>query len=168
MKKILNKKIYQLSLISNNKLLVLLCGNRRMMHIKPTECLIEGSKPPSDTEIYETENAISFAVNSTSLTLCVVVKGRLLLYKLYSEPRPYRQTLIRELNITQVPIYLEISKLKINNIEVEILWYGYSSTLVAERIDGQSSDIILRKDEDLSLQFLHKKPIDRVIHVSSQ
>ncbi|CAF4887707.1 unnamed protein product [Rotaria sp. Silwood1] len=163
------KIIHQLSLISDNQLLVMLSGKERIIRITPLKCLLTQSQSSWDGKILETKNATAFTVNSTSLTLCVAIKNRLLLYKIHSNPRPYPYTLIHDLYTTQTPTYLELSILKINNNEEEILWYGYSSIFIAQQIDQQCPSFALLRDIDLTLQVFRKLPIDilRVIPVTS-
>ncbi|CAF4051153.1 unnamed protein product, partial [Rotaria sp. Silwood2] len=163
------KIIHHLSLISDNQLLVMLSGKERMIRIKPLKCLLTQSEPSWNGKILETKNATLFAVNSTSLTLCVAIKNRLLLFKIHSNYRPYPYTLIHDLSTTQIITYLEISILKINNSEEEILWYGYSSTFMAQPIDQQCPSFTLIRDTDPTLQIFRKLPIDilRVVPVTN-
>ncbi len=168
-KKLYDNRIYQLALVANNQLLVLLSGKERIIRIKLLQCLLERSEWTFDSEIVETKNATLFAVNPISLTLCVAVKNRLLIYKIHSNPRPYPYTLKHELNTTQNITYLDISTLKINNNEEKILWYGYSSTFIAQRLDQQCPSVTLLRDEDPTLKVLRERSIDilRVIPITS-
>ena len=168
--KLYDKKVYQLSLISNNQLLVILSGKERMIRIKSFERLLDHSQSPFDSKIPETKNATLFAVDPTSLTLCVAIKNSLFVYKIYSKPQPYPYTRIYELNTTQIVTYLEISMLKINNNEEQILWYGYLSTFIAQRIDRQSPSVVLLRDKDPTLKVFRERPMGilRVIPLTSQ
>lgn len=168
-KKLFDKKIYQLSLIENNGLLVMLSGKERLIQIKSLEGLLTDLQSSLDSKIRETKHATSFAINSLSLTLCVAIKNRLLFYKIHAHPRPYIYTLVHEFNVNQDLTYLEISILKINDIDEEILWYGYSSTFMAQRIDQQCPSVVLLRDTDPTLQAFRELSIGivRVIHVKS-
>jgi hypothetical protein len=168
--KLYDKKVYQLSLISNNQLLVILSGKERMIHIKSLDRLLDRSQSPLDIKIPGTKNTTLFAVDPISLTLCVAVKNCLFVYKIYSKPQPYPYTRIFELNTTQIVTYLEISMLKINNRDEEILWYGYLSTFMAQRIDRQSPSIALLRDKDPTLKSLCERSMGilRVIPITSQ
>ncbi|CAF4400534.1 unnamed protein product, partial [Adineta steineri] len=128
--KLYDKKVYQLSLISNNQLLVILSGKERMIRIKSVEHLLNHSESPFDSKIPETKNATLFTIEPVSLTLCVAIKNCLCIYKIYSRPQPYSYKHICDLHTTQIVTYLDISILEINNDKERILWYGYSSTFM--------------------------------------
>jgi hypothetical protein len=100
----------------------------------------------------------------------VAIKNRILVYQLFSTPKPYHYSFIREFNIIQNVTYLEILTININQSEQQILWYGYPSTFVAQRLDQQSSSISLLRDEDPTLQFFRDRPIEalRVVPVTSR
>jgi hypothetical protein len=147
----------------------LLSGKGRIIRIKSLKCLLAHSEWSFDSEILETKNATLFAIDSASLTLCVAIKNHILIYKIHLNPRPYPYTLKHELNAPQNISYLDISILKINNNEEQILWYGYSSTFIAQRIDQQCESVVLLRDEDPTLQVLRERSIDilRVIPITS-
>ena len=167
--KLSDKKVHQLSLISNGEFLVTLAGKQRTIRLQTLKSLLEHPLSNSDSKIIETKNATTFAVHSTSLMLAVAIKNRILIYQLFSTPRPYHYSFIRELNIVQNVTYLEISTISLQDIEQQILWYGYPSTFVAQRLDQQSSSVSLLRDEDPSLQFFRDRPIEalRVVPVKS-
>jgi len=156
-------------LISNNQLLVILCGKERVIRIKSVERFLDRSSSSFDSKIPERKNATLFSVHPISLTLCIAIKNHLFIYKIHSNPQPYPYTLIQELETIQNVTYLQISLLKINNNQEQILWYGYSSIFMAHRIDQQSSSIVLLRDNDPSLQIFRQQPIEilRVIPVMS-
>ena len=164
-----DKKVHQLSLISNNDFLVTLAGKQRTIRLQSLKSLLEHPLSTLDSKIVETKNATTFSVHSTSLILCVAIKNRILVYQLFSTPRPYHYSFIREFNIIQNVTYLEISTININQIEQQILWYGYPSTFIAQRLDQQSSSVSLLRDEDPSLQFFRDRPIEalRVVPVTN-
>ena len=164
-----DKKVHQLSLISNGEFLVTLAGKQRTIRLQSLKSLLENPLQTLDSKIIETKNATTFAVHSTSLILCVAIKNRILIYQLFSTQRPYHYSYIRELNIIQNVTYLEISTININHIEQQILWYGYPSTFVAQRLDQQCSSVSLLRDEDPTLQFFRDRPIEalRVVPVNN-
>ncbi|CAF4353083.1 unnamed protein product [Rotaria socialis] len=164
-----DRKIYDLALVSNNELLIMLSGKECMIRIKSLQCLLARSPPSLDSEIPETKNATLFTTNSISLTLCVAVKNRILCYKLHSKPQQYPYTLIHELNTVQSVSYLELSILKVNKNEEEILWYGDSSTCMAQKVAHQSPSVVLLRDTDRTLEMFRKLPIVilRVIPVTN-
>ena len=164
-----DKKVHQLSLISNGEFLVTLAGKQRTIRLQTLKSLLEHPLSTLDSKIIETKNATTFAVHSTSLMLCVAIKNRILIYQLFSTPRPYHYSFIRELNIIQNVTYLEISTIVINQIEQQILWYGYPSAFVAQRLDQQCPSVSLLRDEDPTLQFFRDRPIEalRVVPVTN-
>lgn len=164
-----DKKVHQLSLISNGEFLVTLAGKQRTIRLQTLKSLLEHPLSTLDSKIIETKNATTFAVHSTSLMLCVAIKNRILIYQLFSTPRPYHYSFIRELNVIQNVTYLEISTIVINQTEQQILWYGYPSAFVAQRLDQQSSSVSLLRDEDPTLQFFRDRPIEalRVLPVNN-
>ena len=103
------------------------------------------------------------------MILCVAIKNRILVYQLFSTSRPYHYSFIREFNTIQNVTYLEISTININQIEQQILWYGYPSTFVAQRLDQQCPSVSLLRDEDPTLQFFRDRPIEalRVVPVTN-
>jgi hypothetical protein len=168
--KLSDKKVHQLSLISNGEFLVTLAGKQRTIRLQSLKSLLEHPLSTLDSKIVETKNATTFAVHSTSLILCVAIKNRILVYQLFSTPRPYHYSFIREFNTIQNVTYLEILTLNINQIEQQILWYGYPSTFVAQRLDQQCPSVSLLRDEDPTLQFFRDRPIEslRVVPVTSK
>ena len=100
----------------------------------------------------------------------MAIKNRILIYQLFSTGRPHHYSLLRELNTIQNVTYLEISTLSINQIEQQILFYGYPSTFVAQRLDQQGPSVSLLRDEDPTLQFFRDRPIEalRVVPVTSE
>jgi len=157
-------------LISNGELLVTLAGKQRTIRLQSLKSLLEHPLSSLDSKMTETKNATTFAVHSISLILCVAIKNRILVYQLFSTPKPYHYSFIREFNIIQNVTYLEILTININQSEQQILWYGYPSTFVAQRLDQQSSSISLLRDEDPTLQFFRDRPIEalRVVPVTSR
>ncbi|CAF2114638.1 unnamed protein product [Rotaria magnacalcarata] len=164
-----DRKIYDLALVSNNELLIMLSGKECMIRIKSLQRLLVRSSSSLDSEIPETKNATLFTTNSISLTLCVAVKNCILCYKLHSNPQQYPYTLIHELNTTQNVSYLELSILKVNKNEEEILWYGDSSACMAQKVGHQSPSVVLLRDTDRTLEMFRKLPIVilRVIPVTN-
>ncbi|CAF2991654.1 unnamed protein product [Rotaria sp. Silwood2] len=167
--KLSDKRVHQLSLISNNELLVTLAGKQRTIRLQSLKSLLEHPLSPLDSKIIETKNATTFTVHSTSLVLCVAIKNRILVYQLFSTPKPYHYSFIREFNIIQNVTYLEISTININQTEQQILWYGYPSTFIAQRLDQQCPSVSLLRDEDPTLQFFRDRPIEalRVVPVTN-
>ena len=168
--KLSDKKVHQLSLISSSDLLVTLSGKQRTIRLQSLKALLDHPSSSSDSKIVETKNATTFAAHSTSLILAVAIKNRILVYQLFSTPKPYHYSFIKEFNIIQNVTYLEISAININQSEQQILWYGYPSTFVAQRLDQQSSSVSLLRDEDPTLQFFRDRPIEalRVVPVTSK
>ncbi|CAF1093687.1 unnamed protein product [Adineta ricciae] len=167
--KLSDKKVHQLSLISSSDLLVTLSGKQRTIRLQSLKALLDHPSSSSDSKIVETKGATTFAAHSASLILAVAIKNRILVYQLFSTPKPYHYSFIKEFNIIQNVTYLEISTININQSEQQILWYGYPSTFVAQRLDQQSSSVSLLRDEDPTLQFFRDRPIEalRVVPVTT-
>ena len=163
--KLYEKKVYQISLVSNNQLLVILSGKERVIRIKSFERFLNYSESSFDSKISEKKNINLFTVHPITLTLCFAIKNRIFIYKIHSNPQPYPYTYLHEFNINQNITYLEISLLKINNLNEQILCFGYSSTFMAYGIDQQSSSILLLRDKDLTIHISNE--IVRVIPVIS-
>jgi hypothetical protein len=157
-------------LVPHNDLLVTLAGKQRTIRLQSFKSLLDHPLSSFDSKLIETKNATTFALEGTSLTLCVAIKNRILIYQLFSTPRPYHYSLIRELNIIQNVTYLDVSTVSINQTEQQILWYGYPSSFVAQRLDQQCASVSLLRDEDPTLQFFRDRPIEalRVVPVTSR
>ena len=168
--KLIDKKVHHVALISNGELLVTLAGKQRTIRLQSLKSLLEHPLSTLDSKIIETKNATAFAVHSTSLILCVAIKNRILVYQLFSTPRPYHYSFLREFNTVQNITYLDISTIQINQVEQQVLWYGYPSTFVAQRLDQQCQSVSLLRDEDPTLQFFRDRPIEalRVVPVASK
>ena len=168
--KLSDKKVHQLSLISNGELLVTLAGKQRNIRLQSLKSLLEHPLSSLDSKITETKNATTFAVQATSLILCVAIKNRILVYQLFATQKPHHYSFIREFNIIQNVTYLEILTMNINQSEQQILLYGYPSSFVAQRLDQQSSSVSLLRYEDPTLQFFRNQPIEalRVVPVASK
>ena len=164
--------MHQLALVSNNEFLVTLAGKQRTIRLQAFKSLVEHPLSSLDSKILETKNATTFALHSSSLILCVAIKNRILIYQLFSSstPRPCHYSFLRELNIIQNVTYLEVSTLSLNQLEQQILFYGYPSTFVAQRLDQQGPSVSLLRDEDPTLQFFRDRPIEalRVLPVTSE
>jgi len=165
--KLTDKKVHQLSLVSNNELLVTLSGKQRTIRLQSFQNLLEHPLSSNDTKIIETKNATSFALHSTSFVLCVAIKNRILIYQLFSNARTIHHSFLRELNLVQNVTYLDVSTLKINDVQQDFLWYGYPSTFIGQRLDQQCPSVSLLRDEDPTLQFFRDRPIEtlRVVPV---
>ena len=165
-----DKKVHQLSLVSNHDILVTLAGKQRTIRLQSLKTLLEHPLSTTDSKIIETKYATTFALHAASLMLCVAIKNRILIYQLFTTSRPYHYSFLRELNIIQNVTYLDLCTIQINQVEQQILWYGYPSAFVAQRLDQQSSSVSLLRDEDPTLQFFRDRPIDalRVVPVTSK
>ena len=168
--KLYDKKVYQIALISNNHLLIILSGKERVIRIKSLDRFLDRSESSFDSKISDKKNVTLFTVHPVTLTLCFAIKTRIFIYKIHSNPQPYPYTFLNELNANQNISYLEVSLLKLNENNEQILWYGYSSTFLAYGIDQQSSSIILLRDKDLRIPISRDQSneISRVIPVISQ
>jgi hypothetical protein len=162
--------VYQLSLVANNQLLVILCGKERLIRIKSLQRLLDRFRSPFDSKIPETKNATLFAIEPVSLILCVAIRDGLHVYKIHSKPQPYPYTHLWDLHTPQIVTYLDISMLKINRDNERIIWYGYSSTFMAQSVSRQSPSVELLSEKDPTLKSLRERSLEivRVIALESQ
>ncbi|CAF1604998.1 unnamed protein product [Adineta ricciae] len=167
--KLYDKKVFQLSLVSENQLLLILSGKERMIRIKSFKHLLDHSSSSLDTKIPESKNATVFAIDPQSLTLCVAIKNCIHLYKIFAKPQPYPYKHLCDLHTTQIITYLDISTLKINKQDERVIWYGYASTFLAQRIDKQYPSVELLREKDPTLKYLLGRNLEilRVIAVKN-
>lgn len=159
-----------MSLISNDQLLVLLAGRERLIRIKSLDRFLEHSESSFDSKITERKNINQFTVHPITLTLALIIRTRIFIYKIHSNPQPYPYALIGEINPNQPISYLDILLLNINENEEQILCYGYSSTFLCYPIDQQANQVVLFKDKDLILSASRESSneILRVIPIISK
>ena len=110
--KLYDKKVFQLSLVSENQLLLVLSGKERMIRIKSFNHFLDHSSSSLDTKIAESKNATVFAIDPRSLTLCVAIKNDIHVYTIFAKPQPYSYRHLCDLHTTQIITYLDISTLK--------------------------------------------------------
>ncbi|CAF1605265.1 unnamed protein product, partial [Adineta ricciae] len=167
--KLYDKKVFQLSLVSENQLLLILSGKERMIRIKSFKHFLDHSSSSLDTKIPESKNATVFAIDPQSLTLCVAIKNGINVYKIFAKPQPYPYKHLCDLHTTQIITYLDISTLKINNQDERVIWYGYASTFLAQRIDKQYPSVELLREKDPTLKYLLERNLEilRVIVVKN-
>ena len=168
--KLYDKKVYQISLVSNNQLLVLLAGKERVIRLKSLDRFLERSESSFDSKISERKNINLFAVHPTTLILALAIKTRIFLYQIHSNPQPYPYTYLHELTSNQTISYLEILLFDINDNSEQFLCYGYSSTFVTYGINPTTSNVVLFKDKELILAASREQPneILRILPVNSE
>jgi len=162
--KLFDKKVFQMSLISNNDLIVILSGKERIIRIKSVEPFLNHSECSFDSKIPETRSSTLFAVDRKSLILCVVIRTRLLLFQIHSNRQPYLYTFLSEINTNGCVTYVDLSLIKINQQTEQILWFGYSSNVFANRIDQNRVSFPLIKERDANLQVF-REPTNQILLV---
>uniref|UniRef100_A0A3B3Y257 CDC42 binding protein kinase beta (DMPK-like) n=1 Tax=Poecilia mexicana TaxID=48701 RepID=A0A3B3Y257_9TELE len=148
-----SKKVYQIELIPKEKMVALLCGRNRQVHLYPSGVL-DGAESSFDTKLAETKNC---QVLTTGLLrpggpacLLAAAKRQVRCYEI-SRTKPYHKKLWE----VQAPGTVQwLGMLR------DRLCVGYSSGFALLALQGESSPISLVNPADPSLAFLAQQPMD--------
>uniref|UniRef100_A0A087YFY0 non-specific serine/threonine protein kinase n=1 Tax=Poecilia formosa TaxID=48698 RepID=A0A087YFY0_POEFO len=148
-----SKKVYQIELIPKEKMMALLCGRNRQVHLYPSGVL-DGAESSFDTKLAETKNC---QVLTTGLLrpggpacLLAAAKRQVQCYEI-SRAKPYHKKLWE----VQAPGTVQwLGMLR------DRLCVGYSSGFALLALQGESSPISLVNPADPSLAFLAQQPMD--------
>ncbi|XP_014902111.1 serine/threonine-protein kinase MRCK beta [Poecilia latipinna] len=148
-----SKKVYQIELIPKEKMVALLCGRNRQVHLYPSGVL-DGAESTFDTKLAETKNC---QVLTTGLLrpggpacLLAAAKRQVQCYEI-SRAKPYHKKLWE----VQAPGTVQwLGMLR------DRLCVGYSSGFALLALQGESSPISLVNPADPSLAFLAQQPMD--------
>ncbi|XP_027895440.1 serine/threonine-protein kinase MRCK beta isoform X5 [Xiphophorus couchianus] len=148
-----SKKVYQIELIPKEKMVALLCGRNRQVHLYPSGVL-DGAESSFDTKLAETKNC---QVLTTGLLrpggpacLLAAAKRQVQCYEI-SRAKPYHKKLWE----VQAPGTVQwLGMLR------DRLCVGYSSGFALLALQGESSPISLVNPADPSLAFLAQQPMD--------
>ncbi|XP_071323488.1 serine/threonine-protein kinase MRCK beta isoform X6 [Trachinotus anak] len=148
-----SKKVYQIDLIPKEKIIVLLCGRNRQVHLHSWGVL-EGAESAFDIKMTETKGcqALTTGVLRPGGPACLLaaVKRQVQCYEI-TPVRPYHKRLW-EVQAPGVVQWLGMVR--------ERLCVGYPSGFALLALQGESSPISLVNPADPSLAFLSQQPLD--------
>ncbi|KAM4529356.1 serine/threonine-protein kinase MRCK beta isoform 3-T3 [Fundulus diaphanus] len=148
-----SKKVYQIELIPKEKIVALLCGRNRQVHLYPWGVL-EGVESSFDTKLAETKNCqvLTTGVLRPGGPACLLAaaKRQVQCYEI-TRAKPYHKKLWE----VQAPGTVQwLGMLR------DRLCVGYSSGFALLALQGESSPISLVNLADPSLAFLSQQPMD--------
>ncbi|XP_068198526.1 serine/threonine-protein kinase MRCK beta isoform X2 [Antennarius striatus] len=148
-----SKKVHQIDLIPKEKIIALLCGRNRYVHLHPWGAL-DGAESAFDDKLPETKGcqALTTGVLRPGGPACLLaaVKRQVLCYEI-TRMKPYH----RKLWEVQAPGQAQwLGMLR------ERLCVGYPSGFALLALQGESSPISLVSPGDPSLAFLAQQPLD--------
>ncbi|XP_066533839.1 serine/threonine-protein kinase MRCK beta isoform X2 [Hoplias malabaricus] len=147
------KKVHQIDLIPKEKMVVLLCGRSRNVHLHPWGAL-EGAEAAFDVKLTETKGcqALTTGVLRSGGPACLLaaVKRQVLCYEITRAKPHYRKQW--EVQAPGVVQWLGMVR--------ERLCVGYPSGFALLALQGESSPVSLVSPGDPSLAFLAQQPLD--------
>uniref|UniRef100_A0A3Q2CAT4 CDC42 binding protein kinase beta (DMPK-like) n=1 Tax=Cyprinodon variegatus TaxID=28743 RepID=A0A3Q2CAT4_CYPVA len=148
-----SKKVYQIELIPNEKIVALLCGRNRQVHLHPWGVL-DGAESSFDTKLAETKNCqvLTTGVLRPGGPACLLAaaKRQVQCYEI-TRAKPYHKKLWE----VQAPGTVQwLGMLR------DRLCVGYPSGFALLALQGESSPISLVNPGDPSLAFLSQQPMD--------
>ncbi|XP_064195674.1 serine/threonine-protein kinase MRCK beta-like isoform X1 [Anguilla rostrata] len=148
-----SKKVQQIELIPKERLVVLLCGRNRHVHLHPWGAL-EGAEAAFDIKLAETKGCQALAAGcprpGAPSCLLAGVKRLVLCYEA-GGPRPHH----RKLWEVQAPGVVQWLGFLRGRVCV-----GYPSGFALLSLQGESSPVSLVNPTDTSLSFLGQQPLD--------
>ncbi|KAG9344876.1 hypothetical protein JZ751_010567 [Albula glossodonta] len=148
-----SKKVQQIELIPKEKIVALLCGRNRHVHLHPWGAL-EGAEPAFDIKLAETKGCQALTVGSLRpggpSCLLAAVKRQVLCYEV-TRAKPHH----RRMWEVQAP-----GTVQWLGIVRERLCVGYPSGFALLSLQGESSPVSLVSPTDPSLAFLGQQPLD--------
>uniref|UniRef100_A0A4W5NYE0 non-specific serine/threonine protein kinase n=1 Tax=Hucho hucho TaxID=62062 RepID=A0A4W5NYE0_9TELE len=147
------KKVHQIELIPKEKMVVLLCGRNRHVHLHPWGAL-EGAESAFDIKLTETKGcqALTTGVLRPGGPACLLaaIKRQVLCYEI-TRTKPHHRKLW-EVQAPGVAQWLGMVR--------ERLCMGYPSGFALLALQGESSPVSLVSPGDPSLSFLAQQPLD--------
>uniref|UniRef100_A0A8C9RY28 Serine/threonine-protein kinase MRCK beta n=1 Tax=Scleropages formosus TaxID=113540 RepID=A0A8C9RY28_SCLFO len=147
------KKVHQIELIPKEKMVVLLCGRNRHVHLYPWGAL-DGAEGNFDVKLAETKGCQALTTGNLRpggpACLLAAVKRQVLCYEL-TRAKPHHRKLW-EVQAPGVVQWLGIVR--------ERLCVGYPSGFALLAMQGESSPVSLVAPGDPSLSFLSQQPLD--------
>ncbi|XP_068609872.1 serine/threonine-protein kinase MRCK beta [Brachionichthys hirsutus] len=148
-----SKKVYQIDLIPKEKIVALLCGRNRYVHLHPWGAL-DGAESAFDDKLPETKGcqAITTGVLRPGGPACLLaaVKRQVLCYEI-TRTKPHHRKLW-EVQAPDVAQWLGMLR--------ERLCVGYASGFALLALQGEASPVSLVSPGDPSLAFLAQQPLD--------
>lgn len=148
-----SKKVYQIDLIPKEKIVALLCGRNRQVHLHPWGVL-EGAESSFDIKLTETKGCQALTTGvlrpGGSACLLAAVKRQVQCYEI-TRAKPHHKKLW-EVQAPGVVQWLGMVR--------ERLCVGYPSGFALLALQGESSPISLVSPADPSLAFLAQQPLD--------
>ncbi|XP_008297136.1 serine/threonine-protein kinase MRCK beta isoform X2 [Stegastes partitus] len=148
-----SKKVYQIDLIPKEKIIALLCGRNRHVHLHPWGVL-EGAESAFDIKLAETKGcqALTTGVLRPGGPACLLaaVKRQVQCYEI-TRAKPHHKKLW-EVQAPGTVQWLGMVR--------ERLCVGYPSGFALLALQGESSPISLVSPADPSLAFLAQQPLD--------
>ncbi|KAM4633138.1 serine/threonine-protein kinase MRCK beta isoform 2-T2 [Polymixia lowei] len=147
------KKVHQIELIPKEKMLALLCGRNRHVHLHPWGVL-EGAEAAFDIKLAETKGcqALTTGLLRPGGPACLLasIKRQVICYEI-TRAKPY----YRKLWEVQAPGWVQWL-----GMVRERLCVGYPSGFALLALQGESSPVSLVSPADPSLAFLSQQPLD--------
>uniref|UniRef100_A0A8B9KQ97 non-specific serine/threonine protein kinase n=1 Tax=Astyanax mexicanus TaxID=7994 RepID=A0A8B9KQ97_ASTMX len=147
------KKVHQIDLIPKEKMVVLLCGRNRHVHLHPWGAL-EGAEAAFDVKLTETKGcqALTTGVLRPGGPACLLaaIKRQVLCYEI-TRAKPHHRKMW-EVQAPGVVQWLGMVR--------ERLCVGYPSGFALLALQGESSPVSLVSPGDPSLAFLAQQPLD--------
>uniref|UniRef100_A0A8C7JQG9 non-specific serine/threonine protein kinase n=1 Tax=Oncorhynchus kisutch TaxID=8019 RepID=A0A8C7JQG9_ONCKI len=147
------KKVHQIELIPKQKMVALLCGRNRYVHLHPWGAL-EGAESAFDIKLTETKGcqALTTGVLHPGGPACLLaaIKRQVLCYEI-TWAKPHHRKLW-EVQAPGVAQWLGMVR--------ERLCVGYPSGFALLALQGESSPVSLVSPGDPSLAFLAQQPLD--------
>ncbi|XP_073348672.1 serine/threonine-protein kinase MRCK beta isoform X5 [Pagrus major] len=148
-----SKKVYQIDLIPKEKMIALLCGRNRHVHLHAWGAL-EGAESTFDTKLTETKGCQALTTGCLRpggpACLLAAVKRQVLCYEI-TRAKPHHKKLW-EVQAPGAVQWLGMVR--------DRLCVGYPSGFALLALQGESSPISLVSPADPSLAFLSQQPLD--------
>ncbi|GLD72017.1 serine/threonine-protein kinase MRCK beta isoform X1, partial [Lates japonicus] len=148
-----SKKVYQIDLIPKEKIIALLCGRNRHVHLHPWGVL-EGAEPAFDIKLADTKGCQALTTGllrpGGPACLLAAVKRQVQCYEI-TRAKPHHKRLW-EVQAPGAVQWLGMVR--------ERLCVGYPSGFALLALQGESSPISLVSPADPSLAFLAQQPLD--------
>uniref|UniRef100_A0A3Q1F0G4 non-specific serine/threonine protein kinase n=1 Tax=Acanthochromis polyacanthus TaxID=80966 RepID=A0A3Q1F0G4_9TELE len=148
-----SKKVYQIDLIPKEKIIALLCGRNRHVHLHPWG-MLEGAESSFDVKLADTKGcqALTTGVLRPGGAACLLaaVKRQVQCYEI-TRTKPHHKKLW-EVQAPGLVQWLGMVR--------ERLCVGYPSGFALLALQGESSPISLVSPSDPSLAFLAQQPLD--------
>ncbi|KAI5619846.1 serine/threonine-protein kinase MRCK beta isoform X2 [Silurus asotus] len=147
------KKVHQIEMVPQEKMVVLLCGRNRHVHLHPWGAL-DGAEPAYDVKLAETKGCQALSVGSLrpggSAYMMAAVKRQVLCYEI-TRAKPY----VRRLWEVQAPGVVQWLGMVRGRVCV-----GYPSGFALLALQSEVAPVSLVSPADPSLAFLAQQPLD--------